>query len=652
MLRLWILLISILAVAHVSANRCAAANWRPVSPQELKMTAAAVGDPDADAAILFREGELNDTYPDGTSLKVYIRIKIFNDRGRRYAEVQLPYKVELGRVSDVQARTIRPDGSVVDVESRDIFNKVVLKTNHGIWRAKIFTMPAVEAGGIIEYRYRQTYPQGFRYFALDLQSDLFIKELHYRIQPPIASKLDVRWVTFNSPDPRRFAPTWDGSFDIRAENIPPFRREPLMPPELGVKMWGWLYYSHDADPSPERYWRDYAERRHQRISYETKPTRAIRRVVDTITLSRDGSSEKIARIYAYVQNEIQNIGPGDEREPEAAPDPGLKKNKSVDDTIRRRYGTPSDINLLFISMLRAAGLDARLAELTTRDENFFHRSFPDAFQLNSELTVVISRAGSVQFFDPGTVHCPAGMLSWEKEGITALVYGTGDWRFVETPVSDASQNAEERIVRVVACADGDVQAHVEVKFTGQRAIELRSQSADQAPDVLRKQILVGLRGLLPSARIDESSVTVSNPKGAVTPVVASYDFRTLQFATRTETRLFVRPAFLSHRDESVTPAPARANSICFPYPWSENDRVVIEPPPGYKIEQLPDPVDLDIGAAHFHSAVSREGNNAVYERRLVVNAINFSVEQYPTVKAFFDRVLQVDRAAVSFKQLP
>ena len=616
------------------------------------MTAAAVGDPDADAAILFREGELNDTYPDGTSLKVYIRIKIFNDRGRRYAEVQLPYKVELGRVSDVQARTIRPDGSVVDVESRDIFNKVVLKTSHGIWRAKIFTMPAVEAGGIIEYRYRQTYPQGFRYFALDLQSDLFIKELHYGIQPPIASKLDVRWVTFNAPDPRRFAPTWDGSFDIRAENIPPFRREPLMPPELGVKMWGWLYYSPDADPSPERYWRDYAERRHQRISYETKPTRAIRRVVETITLSRDGSPEKIARIYAYVQNEIQNIGPGDEREPEAAPDPGLKKNKSVDDTIRRRYGTPSDINLLFISMLRAAGLDARLAELTTRDENFFHRSFPDAFQFNSELTAVISRDGSVQFFDPGTVHCPPGLLSWEKEGITALVYGTADWRFVETPVSDASQNAEERIIRVVACPDGDVEAHVDVKFTGQRAIELRSQSADQAPDVLRKQILVGLRSLLPAARIDESSVTVSNPKSAVTPVVASFDFRTLQFATRTETRLFVRPAFLSHRDESVTPAPARANSICFPFPWSESDRVVIEPPPGYKIEQLPDPVDLDIGAAHFRSTVSREGNNAVYERRLVVNAINFSVDQYPTVKAFFDRVLQADRAAVSFKQLP
>ncbi|HWO02426.1 MAG TPA: DUF3857 and transglutaminase domain-containing protein [Blastocatellia bacterium] len=652
MLRLWIVVISILALAHASANTSAAANWRPVTPQELMMTAAALGRPDAEAAVLFREGELNDTYADGTSLKVYIRIKIFSDRGRRYAEVQLPYRVELGRVSDLHARTIRPDGSMVEVESRDVFDKILLKTNHGIWRAKVFTMPAVEAGAIIEYRYRQTYPRGFRYFALDLQSDLFIKELHYTIQPPIAPKLDVRWVTFNAPDPRRFAPTWDGSFDIKAENIPPFHREPLMPPELGVKMWGWLYYSSDADLSPEKYWRDYAERLHQRISRETEPTRSIRRVVDTITLAREGPGEKIARIYEYVQSEIHNLGFKDERDTEAPADPGLKKNKSVEDTIRRRYGTSGDINLLFISMLRAAGIDARLAELTTRDENFFHRSFPDAFQFNSELTAVIGRDGSVQFFDPGTANCPQGMLSWEKEGTTALVSGVADWRLVDTPVSDASQNTEERIIKIAISADGSIAAHVDRKTTGQRAIELRSQMLDQAPNEQSKRILHELRGILPAAQIDQSSIVASTPKNLAAPVTASYDFTAPNLAERTETRLLVRPALLSHQDESITPALTRSNSISFPNPWTESDRGLVVPPPQYKIEQLPEPVDLDIGAAHYHSSFVRQGECVVYERRMVVNAITFSADQYPVVKAFFDRVLQADRAAVSFKQLP
>jgi hypothetical protein len=169
----------ILAVAPPCLAARAPGGWKPVTPEELKMTAAEIGDADADAAILFREGYLNDDNDsEGTSLLLYIRIKIFNDRGRRFREVKLPYKVELGKIWDVAARTIRPDGSIVAVAGRDINDMVILKNGNSTHRAKVFSMPSVEPGAIIEYRYRHTYPKGFRYFALELQSDIFIKELH------------------------------------------------------------------------------------------------------------------------------------------------------------------------------------------------------------------------------------------------------------------------------------------------------------------------------------------------------------------------------------------------------------------------------------------------------------------------------------------
>jgi hypothetical protein len=649
MLRRGIPLLLIIFFAQWPERGVAASNWRPITAQDLKMTAAAIGDPEADAAILFREGELNDNDPDGTSLKLYIRIKIFNERGRRYTDVQLPYKVEVGRVTDVSARTIRPDGSVVEVAGRDIFDRVLMKTSHGVWRAKVFSMPAVEPGAIIEYRYRQTYPEGFRYFALDLQSELFTKELHYSIQPQAASKLDVRWVTFNAQDPKRFAPKWDGTYDIRAENILPFRREPLMPPDLSVKMWGWLYYSNELETNPDKYWREYGERTHYRASYETDPTRVIRRVVDSITVSTDGPAEKISRIYSYIQKEIRNLGSKEDR-PEGEEETGLKKSDSAEDTIRRRYGTPREINRLFISMLRAAGFDARVAELTTRDENFFRRSFPDSFQFNSEVTAVISRDGSIKFYDPGTQYCPLGMLSWEKEGTTALVSGKRDSRFVEIPVTDAARNSEHRNIRVSLSNDGRIEGQVELKTEGQRAIELRSELVDLTPDEQRKNVVTALRDLLPAATINESSITFSNLKNAAAPLSAAYSLNAAQLTTRTEKRMLLRPALMSHPDESLLPEPRRSNSVYFHYPWSESERVIIKAPEGYKAEQLPDPVDIDIGAAHYRSTFTLDGPHVVYERRLMVNAIIFSVDQYPTVKAFFDRVHQADRTAISFKQ--
>src|SRR4051812_12800698 len=127
MLRRCLVIAFSLLLFFLAERQGAAANWHAVSDEERRLTAADIGDPEADAAILFREGHLDDTSPDGTTLRVYLRIKIFNERGRRYADVQLPYRVELGRITDVSARTIRADGSVIDVTSRDIFDRVMLK---------------------------------------------------------------------------------------------------------------------------------------------------------------------------------------------------------------------------------------------------------------------------------------------------------------------------------------------------------------------------------------------------------------------------------------------------------------------------------------------------------------------------------------------
>ncbi|MEW6210258.1 MAG: DUF3857 and transglutaminase domain-containing protein, partial [Acidobacteriota bacterium] len=627
MLRRWIALFWLLTFAH-TAREANASDWLAITPQELRLEAADIGDPQADAVILFREGELNDNDPEGTNLKVYIRIKIFNDRGRRFADVQLPYSTALGRITDIEARTIRPDGSVVEVRGRDILDKLVLKTRHSVHRAKVFSMPAVEAGAIIEYRYRQVYPKGFRYFALDLQSELFTRQLHYAIQPQAASRFEVRWVPFNAPDSRMFEPKWNGRFDIRAENIPPFRREPMMPPELTVKIWGWLYYSDELETDPEKYWLNYSRRMHERASYETRPTGAIRRVVDQITLANDSQQQRIARVYNYVQSEIRNIGshPSDELEADASE---YKKNATADQTLKRRYGTPREINRLFISMLRAARLDARVAELTARDENFFRRSFPDAFQFNSEVTAVVASDGSMQFFDPGTPYCPLGMLSWEKEATTALVYDARQLRFVETPLNTAALNREERVITVSPYGDGRVDVKVESLIAGQRAIELRNEVIDLTPDDRRKRFAGPVRELFPAAIINEPSVAVSNLTNAAAPAVTSYSFSVPRFALRAGSRLLLRPALLSHPDETLFTSPRRANRVYLHYPWSESERVVIETPEGFEIEQLPDPVSEDIGAARYRATFTRDGTRVIYERNLTVNDIIFSPDQYP-----------------------
>ncbi|HWX41082.1 MAG TPA: DUF3857 domain-containing protein [Blastocatellia bacterium] len=623
----------------------AGSGWRPVTAQDRNITAADIGDPEADAAILFREGDLDDDDAEGTSLKVYVRIKVFTDRGRRYGDVQLPYRAELGRINDVHARTVHPDSKEFPVEGREIYDKLLVTTGHSIWRAKTFSMPSVEAGSIIEYRYRQTYPRGFRYFALDLQSELFIKELKYRIRPEAASHLEVRWTAFNNGADKQFKPVWDGGYIIDGRNIAPFRREPLMPPDPAVKMWGWLYYSKETERDPDKYWPDYVKSNFQAAAAQTSPTTLIKRIVGSITLSGDTPSEKLERIYHYVQSEIRNTGA-------SVAQPGIQISGKVygpEEVIRRRYGTSHEINRLFISMLRAAGIDARVAELTTRDENFFRRSFPDSFQLNSEVTAVIGPGGAPAFYDPGTPNCPIGLLAWEKEAVPALVYDREDPRFVDTPIAEAGSSLEDRTLVVTPLQDGRVTAHAELKVSGHRAMDLRGELSDLSLDQQRKRVVSGVREILPTAIVEDSSIKLSNTAGYEGPVELSCEFTAPGFALPTEKRLLLRPALLEHRDENLLPAPHRTNDIYFRYPWSEQDKVIVEIPEGYS-EQLPENVTIDIGAARYDATFRREGRRIVYERKLSVNAIVFPAEQYSTVKSFFDRVYQADRAVISLER--
>jgi hypothetical protein len=189
-----------------------------------------------------------------------------------------------------------------------------------------------------------------------------------------------------------------------------------------------------------------------------------------------------------------------------------------------------------------------------------------------------------------------------------------------------------------------------MKASGQFAIGLRNRSIDPNSDVHHKDIVASVRKVLPEAVINESSVALSNLTDLGEPFKALYNFSVPQFATRTEKRLLLKPALLNHPDENLLKEPRRANSVYFQYPWSEVERVEIEIPKGYEVEQLPEAVRLDNGAASYEARFKREADRVVYERRMAVNGIFFPAEQYAALKGFFDLVHQADRAAISFKQ--
>ncbi len=126
--------------------------FQPVSPDELKMTSEPKA-PGAPAIILFREVDRDDRGKTAHE-DVYFRIKILSEEGRKYADIEIPFYKEEGNIVNIHARTIQPDGTIVDFTGK-AFDKSIVKARGVKYMAKTFTLPDVQVGSILEYYYTE-----------------------------------------------------------------------------------------------------------------------------------------------------------------------------------------------------------------------------------------------------------------------------------------------------------------------------------------------------------------------------------------------------------------------------------------------------------------------------------------------------------------
>jgi hypothetical protein len=171
-----------------------AAEWTPPTPDELKMTADPAA-PGAPAVFLYRE-EISDDHLHFHSL--YVRIKVLTEKGKSWGDVEIPYNGRSFSVTDVSGRTIHPDGSIIPMTDKPL-QKMVLREGDEKYKATVFSLPAVEPGSILEYRYNLRYDDKLvsspRWL---IQQPIYMHKAHYRFVP--FDMNGMRYVTVSHGD--------------------------------------------------------------------------------------------------------------------------------------------------------------------------------------------------------------------------------------------------------------------------------------------------------------------------------------------------------------------------------------------------------------------------------------------------------------------
>jgi len=157
----------------------AMAQFQAPTDEELKMTADPKA-PGAAAVYLNVEEIANDPIH---YQSFYARIKVLTEKGKELATVELPYLKTDFKISDIKGRTIHADGTVIPLAGKPedllIAKKGDLQANK-----KVFTLPSVEVGSILEYRYELRYDDNMQSSPRwDVQQPYFVHKAHYDFTP-------------------------------------------------------------------------------------------------------------------------------------------------------------------------------------------------------------------------------------------------------------------------------------------------------------------------------------------------------------------------------------------------------------------------------------------------------------------------------------
>lgn len=648
---LGLLLVCLLPAKVLAGND----EWKPIDPADLASKESLV-EKDADAEAIFWEVRM-DNGGDGNPLFThYVRVKIFNERGKdSQSRIDLPYYGST-TIKDIAARTVKPDGTIVELKKADVFERTIVKFRGLKVRAKSFVLPDVEPGAIVEYRWREVrFWTTANHLEMQFQRDIPVRRITYSLRIQRGShSMRMHYHQFQMPPNLKVDEVENGFYNFSLTDVPAFHEEPRMPPEDSVRSWILLYYA-DTALSPERFWTNFGRRINEGTKDEMKVDDQVRSVTSEVIGNARDAQEKLRRIYEYCQTKIRNVDYAAsglttaEREKVTA-------NKSPNETLKKGIGNGQEIDYLFGAMTAAAGFEPHLAFTGNRQYIFFDQMFADPYFLLRGISLVAIRMGdSWQFFRPSGPYTPFGIVGWRAEGQNALVVGANPvW--VRTPISPPEKSLQKRTGKFRLLEDGTLEGDVYVEYSGQFAVDRKLSHADESPDAREKALTEEIKGWLSTA--DLSLIKIENVLDSIKPFAYSYHIRVPNYAQRTGKRLLLHPNVFTHGRKAIFTASVRRHDIDFRYAWSESDQVTIELPDGFVPDnaESPPPITAEMTqntcSQQINIGLATGGRTLVYDRRFLFGGrgnILFPVSSYGPLKQLFETLNQADQHQISLK---
>ena len=615
-------------------------DWLPITPAELKMTSEPQA-PGASAIYLYRQVDRDDVA--GHEID-YARIKILTDEGRKYGDVEIAFLQKISSVNGVRARTIQPDGTVANFDGK-VYVKNVVKAKGFSFVAKTFTLPNVQVGTIIEYRYTIDWDSHLIYDSRwVLSEELFTKHAIFSLKPYTQFSLNTSWP--RGLPPGTAPPTVKQGQPIRLEsqNIPAVAVEDYMPPELETKYRiDFVYSDAPFEKDYEKFWSQEAKRRFSKVEEFAGKRKAMEQAVTQVVAAGDAPEVKLQKIYAKCQ-QIRDLDYESDKTQQERDREKLKGVKSVEDVWKLGYGSGIQITWLFLGLARAAGFDAYPVLVSRRNEYFFNPHAMNPNELNDAI-VLVNLDGKERYFDPGSMYVPYGLLPWSETAVQGLKLTKDGGVWLKTTVPSSSASRVERTASLQMDEKGALTGTLAVVFTGLKAQQLRVNARDADVAERKKQLEDEVKGWIP-VEVEVSLKNSPDWDSSSDRLQADFELAMRGWATSSGRRAFFALGLFSGQTDHLFESADRVHPVYFKFPWQEKDDIRVRFPLEWSIASVPPVKKLDLKAAAFETAAANDAGVLHIKRDMNVDILLLDVKYYGSLRTFFQELRTSDQQQV------
>ena len=584
--------------------------------------------PNAGAIILLDNGKF-EILPDFTATdEVHFMVKILNDRGKHYGEVELDYDSTYERVELEYARTIRPDGTIVPVGDKHI-RDVSKYLNYPLYsnaRVKIISMPEVAEGSVIEYK--------AKWYISKLINEKDFSH-HYGIQgyePYLNQKLTVvvpedYEFNFKAYNPGftnykvDFSPGIKEAGDKRIyiwkfKDAPEIIVEPSMPP--------WQEIVPSLSLSSFDRWEDIYDWWWNLAKDKVNVDEEIKRKVKELTEGKKSEEEKTRAIYHWVASKVRYVAV-------EYGQAGFEPHSAIE-IFKNKYGDCKDQAMLLIAMLNFAGISAHPVLIGTRGCWVLDEEFP-VLTFNHAIAAAEVN-GKTVFLDPTAETVSFGDLPSSDQDRKVLVFYEKEGKIEKTPLLPAEHNKVSKTMEIKILDDETISATREVKTFGMYDQGQRAWLKYTKPVLVQEQLKENINTITPGGEL--INYTLSEVENLNQPVEIRMEFKGPKFLTRAgKNRLLPKLGSLS---ASLVSKGRRIFPLDFCALNENVTEIKVKLPGHLNVKFLPPAVVKDTPWFTYVYQYTFSKGLINFEERLIDKKTTVSVEEYQEFKEIFEEL--------------